>query len=1101
MVIVVFLSGCSARISRAVPRSAAPGSVIELKGLWFGDEPGEAEVLFGETTASITLWSRNSISVKVPDGTGTTEIFIRNQDSVSKGTKFTFLEPEYELLSETKVKESITVLEAEGASVTVPPGAASPGSTLEISGVKNAPSVDESLYLDSNVYDISIERQTRFNDLLMLEFDIEKGMDESSYITAAYWDVNIQEWVQAPSYFDQAEGKVRVYTDHLTNWRLLALKKIYDIHETDHFIIAYNAKDKTDLAGRTSSKAAADMALKIGTALDDAYDGYRTEIGSANSPSYIVTEIALTSTSLNPSSWFQDSKETIDTRPLVKMSSSYNKYGAEYSWSTGQLVIPTKYADEKDLRTTAAHELFHAFQNYRLTVLQMSDARWLMEATAEYASYYVGNSYTIDRIHTYAKMDKNLEFFENRGGAHEYGMASYINFLTGRGASFGAMWNAIVSGRSDAAGAFDSYVVSATGESNNTNYRKFWQNVLTNSKMPAFGITDIGVRARSVPAGKTLDADLNVRNDQAMAALLTNPSKYNSNGTRTLIIEPDGNIPSTALVEAFMVNGFDKKAFTHDRTDGGTGSIGVLGPLYPFIAVDFTESKNQAVYITAYSSKSGTIGIKVSDVSLKLTPESLEDAQPYKAYKFTAAAKNIPTTIKDIKVTWELDDGTFLQSDEIANKRGSITGKLTHEFEEGSLQDILVTFEDAASGRKITSGRINVSDVQVINISYEPNSPKTGEKIELESDGKSEWYFKWDTGSTTSGKGMTKTSVTYDEAGRHYITVKAYSDQAMTKSVGYGTTVIEVMEEEVSQEPEPTEQPVQPGVERVRWLEFEKNEYLPGEYMNFEIKTNSTYASTYESLNYYKWSAKPADDATMKAYKEATGKDTLYTDKSGSPSNYSPEVPGTYEVTGIFIQDPTVTVSGTFKVGNGASGYWRRTAYVWREDEQYDTTTTSSDDSRIKTRTIAETTKLSYMVTMTTSYPDGTSKVKKYTMTWSDLPETLIPGEIIRLSYSSVYEGEEGGMSTKSGLAVYYNERGSEAGIKSDLSYAGWDSGVETVEVLFEVPAYGSQGNATRKLDLISGTGLSTKDGEMFVPENYIYRIFASYEYEEGDSD
>ena len=68
LVLVVILTGCNSKLNKVNPKSATPGTVIALKGLWFGEEPGEAAVYFGDTKAVITLWSKREINVKVPDG-------------------------------------------------------------------------------------------------------------------------------------------------------------------------------------------------------------------------------------------------------------------------------------------------------------------------------------------------------------------------------------------------------------------------------------------------------------------------------------------------------------------------------------------------------------------------------------------------------------------------------------------------------------------------------------------------------------------------------------------------------------------------------------------------------------------------------------------------------------------------------------------------------------------------------------------------------------------------------------------------------------------------------------------------------------------------
>ena len=93
LTLLVILSGCTARLNRVIPKAAAPGSVITLKGFWFGEEPGAADVYFGETKAVITLWGKHEISVKVPEGSGITDILVEKDGKKSKGSTFTFTIP------------------------------------------------------------------------------------------------------------------------------------------------------------------------------------------------------------------------------------------------------------------------------------------------------------------------------------------------------------------------------------------------------------------------------------------------------------------------------------------------------------------------------------------------------------------------------------------------------------------------------------------------------------------------------------------------------------------------------------------------------------------------------------------------------------------------------------------------------------------------------------------------------------------------------------------------------------------------------------------------------------------------------------------------
>ncbi len=110
--------------------------------------------------------------------------------------------------------------------------------------------------------------------------------------------------------------------------------------------------------------------------------------------------------------------------------------------------------------------------------------------------------------------------------------------------------------------------------------------------------------------------------------------------------------------------------------------------------------------------------------------------------------------------------------------------------------------------------------------------------------------------------------------------------------------------------------------------------------------------------------------------------------------------------------------------------------------------TGDNSDSRIKIHTVGETTAFSWNFTTTTTYPHSAIKISSSEFVWSDLPEIIRPREIISLPYTSYSDSP-----TKSGLAVFYNQWGSEKGIISAGSYAGGEPGNEIASVQFE-PRY-----------------------------------------------
>jgi len=239
--------------------------------------------------------------------------------------------------------------------------------------------------------------------------------------------------------------------------------------------------------------------------------------------------------------------------------------------------------------------------------------------------------------------------------------------------------------------------------------------VLTNSSRPEFKTVSIGIRSRMFGLQNVLTFPLTIVRDWSMAAAWTTPRTYNPDGKKTLLVEVDGDIPNGVWVDVYQVDGYDKETATHNRTPSGKAAAGILGGNVKYIPVEFTEANHEIMYITAYESKS-KLNIRVSDVKLTLKPEKVDFIELAKPYKFEAAVENVPKSIEDIIILWELKDGTFLRSEKFKNKNGKAKDKLVQEFIDEQIQDIVVTVEDASNGRKISTGTIKVGNVESLGI-------------------------------------------------------------------------------------------------------------------------------------------------------------------------------------------------------------------------------------------------------------------------------------------------------------------------------------------------------------------------------------------------
>ncbi|MFH1408208.1 MAG: hypothetical protein ABIG91_04225 [Patescibacteria group bacterium] len=103
----------------------------------------------------------------------------------------------------------------------------------------------------------------------------------------------------------------------------------------------------------------------------------------------------------------------------------------EYVLNTCQIKV-RKQNEEKNVKTTAAHELFHCYQFWYGLVYEKPDTMWLMETTATWSEDYVYKGYATE--HNYDKdffPVTNIDVVSIRDN-HEYGLYLWYFFLEQR---------------------------------------------------------------------------------------------------------------------------------------------------------------------------------------------------------------------------------------------------------------------------------------------------------------------------------------------------------------------------------------------------------------------------------------------------------------------------------------------------------------------------------------------------------------------------------------------------------------------------------------------------------------------------------------------
>lgn len=271
------------------------------------------------------------------------------------------------------------------------------------------------------------------------------------------------------------------------------------------------------------------VAQQAAAAFHHAYEAYAAAMGEGKVPS--VHTFKKKGSSLKddwlggnrPSLPYSDTSEyELVPNPLqVYIDPRYNLKGANYSIVSGNTTIPSVYPGN-DLETTCAHELFHVIQHHQLgnKMLYMANGlkdtagslasdsevfsflannKWFFEATAEYASLFIGTGTGLEKLHSGIEATQAYYAFSGTSNGQEYAMSAFIDYIvtdrmlqTGsRPQAFRLFWDEVTQNYSmvDSINtSLNRYTQNYLGSSANELYGEFWQDVLLSSAMPAIPV-------------------------------------------------------------------------------------------------------------------------------------------------------------------------------------------------------------------------------------------------------------------------------------------------------------------------------------------------------------------------------------------------------------------------------------------------------------------------------------------------------------------------------------------------------------------------------------------------------------------------------------
>jgi hypothetical protein len=301
-------------------------------------------------------------------------------------------------------------------SVEVPPGGGAPGATLVIAGGTTPYVMFPWSPIQS--YDITLDvagSPTQPLAPLTLRFrvfpELLRGdLAPEAQLVAATLNEATADWGELAFQLEtDAQGVpwMVVRPTHLTTFAQFIIGPAQSVLSSPYWRIIFDPDINGVGLGATDIQG---LAVAYRAVLDAAHDAY---VGAG-----------FTDPRLPPTSW---TKVSVYLQPMVNEGALYNPL-------TGNVLLNSLVANDKESQYEAAHEVFHIFQNARLIATSMANRKWFVEAAAAYAGdeLAVRNGYLANLI----KPGFLKQRIDTADGKHEYGLGTFVKWAVAQGVDF-----------------------------------------------------------------------------------------------------------------------------------------------------------------------------------------------------------------------------------------------------------------------------------------------------------------------------------------------------------------------------------------------------------------------------------------------------------------------------------------------------------------------------------------------------------------------------------------------------------------------------------------------------------------------------------------
>jgi len=730
--------------------------------------------------------SPDSIEVIIPYGASDGLIIIVYDNATIDAGEFVVEPYDKVLMTEQVLTVSSIpqIVNGDGIDIMVPAGAITQEESLTIQVINNPSLFNLPDSAISDAFSISIGDVHQFSDTLYIDYTLPRQLPGEP--SAAYFNEESSTWDNLPS--EIIDGKLRIYTDHLTDFIIYYWGKA--IYSSEGYFKIYYQESATHSYGSSMD----DLAYIIGEILEEARkdfnvlpEAYREDF------SYLG---------------FKDSMD-------VYIDSS--RGDATYNPMTNNILLPTDFTDIDDLETTVAHELFHAYQDTVWNEFKVigkmgkTENKWAVEALAELAAYELAFPEK-NRERLLVKDVNSQNPFATVDNDHEYNMSCFLKYLlTVTDTNYKDLWIYVVdSQKSTIEVSIDDFFKSRSSDyiSLDMAYMDFWRAVLSDSNAPSLTRPEIQFSKRKMYflanqhktsfkyTGVTSTIAFNLFASRTFSENM--PTRIFSVNTldqadyRVLCAKLSGLVNPKDINKYRVPDGYNWDLLYSDESLGDTHLLYTL-----------EQGKDDMVLIALESIIGGnTYGVNIAEIQGQCLPLTLDKVIPDKEQEYTIAFKDIFDYVKEMELVIDFGDGTIKNFSKI-NDAGTFSGTIKHTFgDDITGEAVTISLYDMTQGKKefISKMIIPITTAEAVTLTASPTTIFEKENIDfntniLETDYTYHWSFG--DGSSQETIGVSYINHTYNTPGIY--TAKVSIKDSDGVAYGESTVVITVdpLEEEV----------------------------------------------------------------------------------------------------------------------------------------------------------------------------------------------------------------------------------------------------------------------------------------------------------------